>query len=154
MGYSIHIFGYLGFSTVSRRRILMNVKHLSEGELPRRAPICDILERNWAGKSYSTTAILLGMESGIHRRPRASRTIWRTDESAAGIGKTAKTSTLGLKRTNLFAPAALSWYQILPVESMAMPYGWELFPDGLGHILNFLSARVSRPRRPPPESVK
>jgi hypothetical protein len=35
---------------------------------------------------YSTTIILFGSESGIHRRPRASRVMLRTEEFLAGIG--------------------------------------------------------------------
>ena len=36
--------------------------------------------------TYSTAAILLAPESGIHNRPRASRAMLRTSELAAGIG--------------------------------------------------------------------
>src|SRR5882672_2845025 len=106
------------------------------------------------GNCYSTTIILFGSESGIHRRPRASRVMLRTEEFLTGMGNTVNFCVAGSKRTSLFAFSALSSYQILPVESTVMPYGSESLPDGLCQNWNFLSARVRRPRRPPPKSVK
>jgi len=52
--------------------------------------------------------ILFGSESGIHRRPRASRVILRTEEFFAGIGKTVTFKVAGSTRTSLFAFSALS----------------------------------------------
>jgi len=87
---------------------------------------------------YSTTAILVGNGKAASRRAavrRVAHDVCGTEEigpRGIGIIKTVKNFGAGvLKRTNLFAPAALSSYQILPVESTAMPYGSESFPDGL-----------------------
>src|SRR5580700_5527124 len=105
-------------------------------------------------RDYSTIAILFAKDNGNHSRPFASRAILRTEEFGAGIGKVLNTSTTGSNLTSMLASDALSSYQILPAESAAIPYGSDRFPDGLSHILNFLSASVSRPSLPPPESVK
>ena len=73
MGCSNQIFEYWGFSTapVSCGLILRDLR------LPRSEK---------RQKSYSTTAILLAMDSGIHNRPLASRAIFRTEELGAGMG--------------------------------------------------------------------
>ena len=51
-------------------------------------------------KSYSTTAILLASDSGIHKRPLASRAMFLTEELGAGMGYVRKDSTEGSKRTS------------------------------------------------------
>jgi hypothetical protein len=84
MGYKSHIFKYPGFSTRSagllkaRRAQIRGVSVVVEITTKRSL-------RSGGGR-YSTTTILFGNESGIHRRPRASRVIFRTEEFLAGIG--------------------------------------------------------------------
>jgi len=49
-------------------------------------PLAGRALQRWGRKPYSTMTILFGNESGIHKRPRASRVMLRTEEFLAGIG--------------------------------------------------------------------
>ena len=84
MGYWSQRFWDSGFSTRSP-----NATERGVNEAPHktvlRTPKC-LCRSGLQEEIYSTTAILLAMESGIHRRPLASRAILRTEELVAGIG--------------------------------------------------------------------